>query len=142
MKINSYDIFDTVITRALIEPRDIFLIVSEHLGGNVPAKLRDNFYSERILAEFKARKASNCEDIGIENIYKELAKKHSFDENVMQKMMDLEIQVELNYSMPISWTLDHIKAARSRGERIIYISDMYLPEEAIKNMLKKHSIFH
>lgn len=107
MKVNSWDCFDTLIARNLITPSSIFDIVGKKIGNL-------NFTNER-------KKAEKDSDGTYLDIYKKLS-------NIDK---DLELQTELENCYPIVDNIDKVKD----GDYIV--SDMYLPESFIRQMLKK-----
>ncbi|MEZ8606864.1 HAD family hydrolase [Vibrio sp. 10N.239.311.G01] len=115
----SFDIFDTAIFRDVINPVDIFKIIEQFKG-------LDGFYNRRILAEKNARKSSSEEDVSIEEIYRFLPYES-----------DLEKRTELDFCSQNSVIFEVYKYALKKGKKIFFISDMYLDEETISNMLHK-----
>lgn len=138
IKIYSFDVFDTVLTRTVVDPKDIFILIQQRLS-NIDLNLLDevirNFYSERIWAEFRARRSTKKEDIGIEDIYAQLKKRFGLNKYQIEELINIELELEYDAVCPIFWTINEINDLRRQGKRIVFISDMYLPEENIKNML-------
>ena len=65
IKYYSFDLFDTLITRLLNKPTDLFSIIEKEYN-------LANFKENRINAEYNAVNNSNHEEITIDEIYKEL----------------------------------------------------------------------
>jgi hypothetical protein len=107
MKVNSWDCFDTLIARNLITPSSIFDIVGKNIGDS-------DFTNKRKKAE---RSSSGT----YLDIYKKLP-----DVN-----KDLELEAELENCYPIIENINKVKD----GDYIV--SDMYLPESFIREMLRK-----
>ena len=82
----SFDMFDTLITRLVNAPSDLFSIIETEY--NIP-----NFRKNRINAERKARKNSNHEEITIDDIYKEL--KNDYPSLNMNTVKKIEKKIEI-----------------------------------------------
>jgi len=134
----SFDVFDTVLTRAVIDPRDIFHMMAKKLLSAklpLPDKLVTGFYAARIWAEFSARKNSAREDITINDIYSEISKNYGLDRKTADSIMEIEMDTELYFITPVARTLKEIRQARMAGKKVVFVSDMYLPGTLIKEML-------
>ena len=124
--IKSWDIFDTLIARKFVSPRSVFEIVEQI------SKIK-NFMAIRIAAEQNlVRQGLNY---NIEDIYKEFQRITNAPENLCDSLKNLEVKVELDQCIPITENLRQVKA----GD--ILISDMYLPEKVIRDMLEKVGLF-
>ena len=107
MKANSWDCFDTLIARNLITPSSIFDIVGKKIG--------DPDFT------YKRKKAERSSSGTYLDIYEKLP-----DVN-----KDLELETELENCYPIIENINKLK----EGDYIV--SDMYLPESFIREMLRK-----
>jgi FMN phosphatase YigB (HAD superfamily) len=136
----SFDVFDTCITRTYHKPADLFLELARlTLSGredSADASAIETLAKQRSVAETNARKSSPKEDIQIADIYRELEKAVSMPLN-LSAMLSLELDLELASMVPIRSTLDYYRELCSTGQRIIFISDMYLPKSTIMAMLSK-----
>lgn len=121
----SFDIFDTLLLRPYLSPKDLFLhIEKEH---NL-----EGFFKARILAEKKARKANlYVDDITIDHIY----------ENISSKFKEIK-QIELDWEYKVLHQNPEFKLiwdyAQNKNKKIIVISDMYLPSSFLEKLLKKN----
>lgn len=130
----SFDIFDTLITRCVYAPDDVFRLMSRILqerdGKNV------DFLRLRKEAEKKA-----WEEYGdfcnIHNIYEKLPIVSAFSAEEAECLKQMEIDLELKFCIPRKEVLDIFNRVLAAGKRIILISDMYLTSEIIEKMLKK-----
>ena len=124
----SFDIFDTLIHRRTMFPWDIF--------GNVEEKLKksginEQFKEKRIIAEKEARIAANGKEIIIEDIYK----KYRLSEIDSRELMQMELDEERLNVYPDQKMMNILNKAKKENKRIILISDMYLDENFIINLL-------
>ena len=138
----SFDIFDTVIGRRVQKPVDIFHLMSTRLIAEhpeVPHDIAENFHDIRRKAEADARKASSAEDINFDDIYDQLAKTCSLSKAQRDFLQTFEFNLELENIRPIRSNDQLIHDLLAKGERVIFISDMYLQPKYIKQLLAKAS---
>lgn len=119
----SFDIFDTLLVRPYLRPQDLF----KHIG----ILINDGeFFQERIDAELRARKKlSTQEDIAIDDIYGEIFPKYK---NIKEIELSLEKRV-LKFNPEIKKIYD---LAVSKNKEIIVVSDMYMLEDYLLDILK------
>lgn len=140
--IHSFDIFDTVIGRRVQKPVDIFSLVSTRLLAEhpeVPHGVAENFHDLRRKAEADARKASSAEDINFDDIYDQLAQTCSLSKTQRDFLQMFEFRLELENTRPIHANDRMVHDLLAQGERVIFISDMYLQSKYIKQLLAKTS---
>ncbi len=140
----SFDVFDTLITRKTAVPNGIFAIMQFELRKEeyaaIPASIRINFYRLRIVAEMLARhfyQNSETEDVMLEQIYDVMAMRGELSETQKKQLIFLECDVEYRECVPVEKNVIQVKQLLSDGEKVILISDMYLPKEQIYKMLAK-----
>jgi FMN phosphatase YigB (HAD superfamily) len=139
-KLYSFDVFDTCITRTYTRPQDLFLdvarVVTQESMSSVDDKSVRLLAKQREAAEASARKHSKSEDILIHDIYDQLSnvRGNSFDVDAMLKT---EIDLEISSVVPIQKTLALYQEIKEESYRVIFISDMYLPEDVVIAMLSK-----
>lgn len=127
----SFDMFDTLITRLLDKPTDLFSIMEKEY--NIA-----NFKKNRINAERKARKSSKHEEITIDEIYNELKIIDSSINTFEVKKIEKELEIKLciiNKNF-----IDTYSNLEEENKKIIIISDMYLDSDTIKKILSKNGI--
>lgn len=140
--IYSFDIFDTVIGRRVQKPADIFNLVSTRLlerHPEIPHDVAENFHDLRRKAESDARSQAAAEDINFDNIYDTLMKTCSLSMAQRDFLQALEFTLELENTRPIHSNIQQIHSLLKQGERVIFISDMYLQSTYIKQLLAKAS---
>ncbi len=143
--IYSFDVFDTVITRVLNNPKDVFLLMQKEISqddDSVFKKLGKKFLAVRIWGEFKARRHSPNADVSLYEIYHEIQKICQLDHQQIQRLLEKELKIEKKCLVPIQETIKRIKKIHRNGGRIIFISDMYLPKDFISDVLTKYGVFH
>ena len=140
--IYSFDIFDTVIGRRVQKPADIFHLVSARLlerHPEIPRDIAENFHDLRRKAESEARRMAAAEDINFDDIYDMLAKTCSLTKEQRDFLQRFELRLELENTRPIHSNVKQIHDLLQQGERVIFISDMYLQPKYIKQLLAKTS---
>ncbi len=137
---HSFDVFDTLITRIVMDPKDVFLIMQERLDAAVPSLptvLIRSFWGQRVWAEYSARRYSNADDITLEEIYGNLGSRWRLSLAQRRLLEALEMQVESDVLCPISGAARLVDAARKQGA-VFFISDSYLPVEFIRRILTRY----
>jgi FMN phosphatase YigB (HAD superfamily) len=141
MQIASFDVFDTVVTRIIGDPKVIFLILGKNLlKQSLLACMPEAFARARIKAESRAFKNIG-EKHTLWHIYSELATALYLNDEQQRKIMQLELDLESKFLRPVPIAGEMIKAARDRGDRVAFISDMYLPSDFIQEQLVRHSFW-
>jgi predicted HAD superfamily hydrolase len=140
-EIYSFDIFDTVLTRATASPVDIFRllyydIISDY--AELASVDREEFVWSRQLSEKRALKKSNGEEASLNNICKELAQIFPFLKP--SRICEIELSLERKYLFPVQKLVSIIEEKRKVGSRIVFISDTYLPETFLRSLLDEHGI--
>ncbi len=123
----SFDIFDTLIFRSVKNPTDVFYQLEEELG-------EPGFHTKRVQAEQDARLRSGLPnaEIDIFDIYRELSRCISLNaKDGVQKEFEAEKQIcYSNSAMKEVYQL-----LVEKGCRMIAVSDMYLPEKYLRELL-------
>ena len=143
-RIHSFDVFDTCLSRTTGLPSGVFYMMAKSVmpkGSEMPQLYE--FVNARLKAERMARAKTvpgKREDITLDDIYAH------FDMQVegysRDHLMELELQTEASVLRPIQATLEMIREARRKGSRIIFVSDIYLPEAFVKARLLEHGLYH
>lgn len=132
----SFDIFDTVIFRNVSKPSDIFEIVEKKLIAQYGKKM-DKFAKMRVQAEQRAIKSTKNAEVTFNEIYSKLEIEEPIDIN---KLKFLEEETEILYTIQNPFFVPVFEYCIKNSIKIILISDIYLPESAIKRILEKNSI--
>lgn len=127
----SFDIFDTILGRYVLFPRDVFSLVERDLrvaGRNVP------FERLRVQAERECGYAASLDDI-----YERL---HQFgiSEADCQDWKQRELRWERNITFPKTRAVAAFRYAKSLGKKTFLVSDMYLPRVELAGLLSIHGI--
>ncbi|MDR2326510.1 MAG: HAD-IA family hydrolase [Acidovorax sp.] len=136
----SFDVFDTLITRPFIKPRDLLMLLAMKVCKKYNLPLHpDKYLSLRMVCEREARAESGCEDISLQKIYDLFAERMFLDEKLSNALMQEEIEIEIEYSQPREEMRELYEYAKNRGKHIYFVSDMYLDTETLIVLLKKNN---
>jgi predicted HAD superfamily hydrolase len=141
----SFDVFDTCVTRTYAHPRDLFYELGLRLApAHLTRKQRHSFAAQfqrlRIRAEKKAhRLARPRHTVTINEIYTHFSKPNSITGGI-QDLIGAELDLERESLYPIPAMVSHIESLRQAGNRIVFISDMYLPSFLLAPLLKEQGV--
>jgi predicted HAD superfamily hydrolase len=141
MQIASFDVFDTVITRVVGDPKSVFLLLGKNLlKQSLVTCMPETFARARIQAESRAFQNIGTKHL-LQHVYSELAIVLHLSDKQQRKIMQLELDLESKFLRPIPIAREMIEAARDRGDRLAFVSDMYLPSDFIQEQLVHHSFW-
>jgi len=136
--IYSFDIFDTSLVRTCGTPSNFFEILSYNVfKGIVSSNTRLSFIFARHDAEIKAAEENTY--YTIYDIYNHF----SFSHQLLRDIHDLpaiEIGLEKELTLPVHSILTRIKEIRKTSKKIIFISDMYIPTNHLRDILSFHGL--
>ena len=140
----SYDIFDTCLVRTCGEPKYVFDILAINiLGEDSDISARKDFTLIRMNAEKKAReeliKGEN-EEITLKDIY-HFCNFNNITTIENETIMKMELEIEDRVLLPVYKMRNEINQLVKKGATIIYVSDMYLPEDFICKKLKQFGFY-
>lgn len=141
-KVYGFDVYDTLITRKVATPSGIFTLVQDRLRKECraayPSELVENFCYFRKLAEHSCYTVAGEGEITLEKIYRKLhGLFHYVDRPKIERIMQMEIEEEIRWTVPIEENIERIRRLLERNERVVLISDMYLPEAVLRSILDK-----
>jgi FMN phosphatase YigB (HAD superfamily) len=96
------------------------------------------FGTARWLGEKTARKKAGKTEITIEDIYVECRSLLNLSRGEADILISCEIKLEIELCRPIRAGLALLEKARRECSRIVFISDMYLPESALQAILDRN----
>ena len=139
----SFDIFDTLIVRPFMNPKDLFKLLDNYFRKIANIKVGVEFSKIRVISEEEARerrwnKDQNLTEITLDEIYDLIREKYELDEKVVQKIKEKEIEFETRFCSRRETAYLLYKLALNAGKKVICISDMYLPLSVISNILKNN----
>ena len=142
IKVVSFDIFDTLILRPFWTPTDLFVFMDKYFREISKIETGIDFSKMRIEAEKVVRKKiieekSERQEITLNEIYQEIKKLTKVTDEIIEKMQEKEKDLEIRFCTERKTTKEIYELAKYLNKEVICTSDMYLPIETIRNMLKK-----
>ena len=135
----SFDVFDTLVKRCVAVPSDVFVrtakdyCVNYGMGGGHTLIDPVKFKQDRQNAEHLAHtKLTSREEVSLDEIYDNLPEEYSHCKDKL-KALEIEREIKCCRANPVmkqvyDWCREHNK-------RILIISDMYLPVNAVREIL-------
>ncbi|WP_141471681.1 MULTISPECIES: hypothetical protein [Sinorhizobium] len=136
VKLISFDIFDTLVTRPFEAPSGLFQLLHGEAEGAVGHALRE-FPRVRSWAESRARSLAKDEEVTLSEIYEHVAAYYDLSKTQGQVLQELEIECERRVIVPRTLGKELWNAALASKKPVVLTSDMYLPESAIRDILRK-----
>lgn len=137
ISIVSFDVYDTAIRRTVKKPEDIFDLVQEQYRIYHEWRLPETFRELRIIAEREARRKSSTGEVQIQEIYNYL---EGLNDDEKNWLLEIEIATEKQVAYCNAEFKTVYENLIEQGKDIIFISDMYLPENVIREVLKSCGI--
>lgn len=132
------DAFDTLITRPLSRPIDIFLIHGLSLRErSIILMTPSRWRSVRHEAEQTLAKATYPKQVTLEEIYEKLVSDAFISRKNIIEALELEILLEKSLCRPIEANINIVKDFVSRGGRAYVISDTCLPHSVLYQLLSR-----
>ncbi len=119
----SIDIFDTLLVRPYVEPKDLFVHIEKEYDS-------PGFCRERMDAERRNRDPENGE-VTFDAIYEDIDPRYSH-------LRSAELEFENRSVVPK--VIRDTFAELASGKNVILVSDMYLPTDFIRDLLERNGI--
>lgn len=136
----SYDIFDTCLKRHCGAPYNVFLILAQKLMPGKDKSWHKDFALDRMRAEESARLHSRFEEVTLDEIYSYFDVS-SYVSMLTKDIKQLELSIEKEQLYANKEIREDIKQYRFIGDHIVYISDTYLPESFVREMMIDFGFF-
>lgn len=148
-KLYSFDIFDTLISRKVLDPIGIHYYVKEQIEKSdldYPEYFVKNYPKIRRSAELNVREYYNRTkierdslkvEIQFDEIFQRIQDVYNLNKKQIEFLKKQELEIELDNVIPLPDRINEIKELLEKGEEVILVSDMYLPEDFIKKMITK-----
>ncbi|WP_441561168.1 HAD family hydrolase [Colibacter massiliensis] len=124
----TFDVYDTLIRRAVYQDKDIFELVAREFqkryGRNIP-----DFSVKRMQADVLARTRYPYREINLDEIYKELVT--TIGEAAARECKAIELELEINLTFPNADIVEAFTYALRQQKSVYIISDMYLRQSHI-----------
>jgi predicted HAD superfamily hydrolase len=124
----SFDVFDTLVTRIVDEPKYVFDLVGSRL--RVP-HFRQVRMNAEIAARAKNRSAHHCDEVNLLDIYSEM----NFQRFSREMLIEHELQAERDVLRPNVGVCRVVDMLAAAGKRVIATSDTYFSGEELASLL-------
>jgi predicted HAD superfamily hydrolase len=142
MRMASFDVFDTLLTRTVAEPRDLFLLLGElSQKEGLIALQPQHFAQTRVESEVAARRLTAHGEVNLDEIYFQLSLRLSLSDETQARIKRMELALEEQSIRGVPVMAAQVEAARKQADQIAFISDMYLPAEFVRRMLRREGFF-
>jgi FMN phosphatase YigB (HAD superfamily) len=123
----SLDCFDTLLWRNVVAPRDVFADLPIE-GGGIWTRSRAEARARRFAFFDRGKNEAR-----IEEIYR--AAMPNADDAVVAAAVQTELDAESRHCYAFAPTVELMKAAKARGLKIVIVSDTYLSEEQLRQLI-------
>ncbi len=123
----SFDIFDTLIKRTVMYPKDVFEMVEERTGI-------------RGYADCRYEIQTTVPQSSLPEIYAYLKGKLNCSDEVLERLCSEELRTEQAVILPRMAMVDIFEYAKARGKTVVLLSDMYLSADFMHELLEKNGI--
>lgn len=140
IRVVSFDVFDTLLVRPTLLPKDVFLLLQADLVAE-RGPLFSGFAQLRYEAEAEVRRLSitaGLGDILLSEIYARLADYLSLSLDDAQALMERELALEERLLTPRLAGKQVFEAALRAGKQVIIASDIYLTHDQLMRLLQTH----
>ena len=139
MKISSFDIFDTCLLRKCGTPENFFDVFSLRAFDHEPPEwARQEFVAARRLAEQKLWNENPY--YTLQDIWAVMDWSHPFLKP-KKELCELEQELERELLVPVLSMREKVDECRQKGDKIIFISDMYLSSEFLIEIMRTHGFY-
>lgn len=132
----SFDIYDTLLYRNVTEPEDIFTIVSLRAQQQGIPNAKE-FAKERVQGVRTAQSILNVNEVTLDEIYTHI---QGFTKVSLLLLKELELQTEIEFTQVNLDMFAVYQWCVQNGKKIVVISDMYLPCDFLKDVLRDNGI--
>ena len=126
-----------MVTRAVAQPTHVFAVIERDLVSELGRKW-SGFAVQRVLAEHAARRYAShndeLRDVTVDEIYEQLAVLRPMSFQDRASLIERERKTEIHLARPVLFGQELVFLARSRGHRVLIVSDNYMPSAHIVEM--------
>lgn len=141
MSVCSFDIFDTVLTRRLSCPVDVFSLLESRLREEgIWTAPFGKFRELRIRCERWSRRLEPSYEVLLPDIYDLLGKFLFWTEKQRRRAAEIEKEIESEFLCATPFGLAAVQHARDQGRTVGFVSDMYLDSPFLKGILVREGL--
>ena len=137
MKLHSFDVYDTVLTRRVADQRICF--IDRHATARRPIDFR---IASRVCRPTESGRSGRPADRArrrgaTRRDLRETADACSWNAAQTSQALEIELRVESQNTQAVPGMAAAIQRARAEGFQVMFLSDMYLPGEFITELLRR-----
>ncbi len=136
----SLDIFDTALFRKLRRPVDVFELLeweARQAGEIDDLPLAQARFSAERIARWHRLQACGDDEVTLDEIYEQFGKLAGLGPATTLQLKQRELAIERRVLYPNPKILRVAQAAAREGKRIAFVSDMYLPQDYVGELLRE-----
>ena len=133
----TFDVYDTLVCRVIYKDRNLWQLVDREYQKRNHVK-PIGFYKKRETADHKARKTYPYREVTLDEIYEVFA--DLYGQELADACKALEIELEINLTFPNDEVIEAYQYALQQGKKVYIISDMYLTDTIIGQVLEHNKI--
>ena len=139
--LQSFDVFDTLVTRVTWRPEDVFVMLGCRLRavGLIGIDAED-FARQRVAAEAALRARPKVEEVGLAEIHRALAVALGWDEQEAAMAAALEVELEEAATRPVASMTARLAELQAGGAEVALLSDTYLDQASLTRLLTRAGI--
>jgi predicted HAD superfamily hydrolase len=140
-RLHAFDVFDTLITRCVWRPEDLFLLLGLRLAeaGLIPADAAA-FAQARAAAEATLRARPGVEEVTLDAIHRALAPAFGWTEAAAEMAAAIEVATEQAAIRPIAANATRLARLQQDGEAVALLSDTYLGRAELLRLLRQGGV--
>lgn len=138
--VESFDVFDTVLTRAVGDPGAVALLLGRRLARLGLLEIDASAFARQRRAAEERAFARRGEDPSLSEIHAELAHALARPE-LTDDLVEYELALEWHLSRAMPDAMKLLSDQRERGLRVIFVSDTNLSEPDLVRLLAQHGLW-
>ena len=141
IKVVSFDMFDTLITRPFYTPSDMFKLLNRDFIKIFNSIKAIDFSRIRVQCESDLREINykkNIPEVTLDGIYELISKRYNLDKRLLEIIKKKEIELEYHFCRKRKSGFELYELAKFVGKKVILTSDIYLPKNVLLKILKNN----
>ncbi|MEM7204579.1 MAG: hypothetical protein AAF628_30255 [Planctomycetota bacterium] len=142
-QVESFDVFDTVLTRAVGSPLAVFGALGRQLRDAGDVTDAAAFAAARRQAEVDAYRSAKAagREVRLAEIYAQLGATLGWDDVARDAVLRRELDLEVQLLRPVPAGVRAVAQARGRGARVAFVSDTPWSADALREPLRAHGVW-
>lgn len=141
----TFDVFDTLLVRAVARPVDAFRVTAELLNHRTRRLVVDGVTEARVAAEVALRAEAlaaglSPDTVPFEAIWRRAGELAGYDDELVGLLAEMELEAERLLLSPAGGTAELLRFAVDQGATVWLVSDTYLPSAFVASVLERSAI--